>query len=228
MHVTAIASTVAIMSLCGQVRAASVILDTFNEGEHQLAVGVDSSEAEVVNSPFGFTRRITAINRTVPPRSTVTSTLSQPSAAVEFHAVGTGLAINSPLEMRIHYLDGGPYSLVGESAFQFDVEVIAGMGNLIIELGSETAIYGPEIKRIPINMSGAITVPFSEINFGTGGSINSFYSMHFTIEAATEEYAMTLNEIRIIPEPANLALVAASALGLLSMRRRHSFAAEAM
>jgi hypothetical protein len=164
------------------------------------------------------------INQFVPPLTTVTSTLSQPSAAVEFSAMGIGTAINYPPQMRISYFEGGPYSLSGYSAFEFDVAVIAGRGNLIIELGSETAIYGPETRRIPINSSGLVTVPFAEVNFGTAGSLESFYALHFTFEAATEEYDMTLSEIRVVPEPANIALLAASSLGLIARRRRRSWA----
>jgi hypothetical protein len=129
-----------------------------------------------------------------------------------------------PLEMRVRYFGGGPYSLEGYSAFELDVAVFAGSGNLIIELGSETAIYGPEITRIPINRSGTITVPFSEINIGTGGEIEEFYAMYFTVEAVTEEYSLMLDEIRVVPEPASLAFLAASTLALLTVRRRDAWA----
>ena len=212
--------------LLGQARAATLVLDTFQQGAHQLEVGFDSSDSESINSPMGFTVRVTRINRIVPPQTTVTSTLSQPSAAVEFRAAGMGTSINSPLQMRMSYVEGGPYSLTGYSAFEFDVAVIAGRGNLIAELGSETAVYGPETRRIPINTSGLVTVPFGEVNFGTAGSLESFYAMHFTFEAATEEYALTLSEIRVVPEPANIALLAASSFGLVAMRRRQSWASD--
>jgi hypothetical protein len=223
MQFNLILSSVAMTCLLGQARAATVVLDTFQEGAHQLAVGIDSSDSEIIDSPMGFTVRATRINRIVPPETTVTSTLSQPSAAVEFRAAGMGIAINDPPQMRIGYVEGGPYSLSGYSAFELDVAVIAGRGNLIIELGSQTDIYGPETRRIPINTSGVVTVPFGEVNFGPTGSLDSFYAMHFTFEAATEEYELTLSEIRVVPEPANLSLLAVSSFGLVAIRRRHAW-----
>lgn len=220
MPINALIVGAAMACLCPLANAAMSVLDSFVEGEHLLIAGENSSTSAAVSSAFG-TKRVTTITRFVPLGTTVTSALVQGSGTLQFEASGTSIADDRPLEMRLHYLDGGPYSLEGYSAFELDVAIIGGTGNLIIELGSETAIYGPEIARIPINSAGTIIVPFSEVNFGPAGSLNSFYAMHFTFEAVTEEYALTLNEIRVVPEPSNAALVAASSLGLVAMRRRY-------
>jgi hypothetical protein len=214
-----LASCVALTCLVGAAAASTIVLDSFNEGGHTLAAGGDTAEAQAVSSPFG-SKRVTTITRVLPTGATLTSTLTPASGTVEFHVVGAGFLPEDPRVMRIHYSDGGPFSLVGYSAMELDVAVIAGTGNLIFELGSASDSYGPETKRIPIT-AGTITVPFGELNFGPTGSLESFQVMHFVFEATSDEYSLLLHEIRVVPEPANLMFIAAAGgMSVLVMRRR--------
>lgn len=183
-----------------------------------LAAGADTVEAAAVASPFG-SKRVTTITRVVAPGATLTSTLTPGSGTINFQVVGASILPGAPRVMRIQYSDGGAFSLVGYSALELDVAVIAGTGRLIIELGSASDTYGPEAKRILLS-TGTITVPFSELNFGATGSLESFQAMHFVFEATSDDYSLLVNEIRVVPEPTSVLLMASGVMSLMAMRRR--------
>ena len=42
-----------------------------------------------------------------------------------------------PFILPLRYVGGGPYSILGQSAFELDFSKFAGLGNLIIQLGTE-------------------------------------------------------------------------------------------
>ena len=217
MHPNNLVGSVALTCLVGAARASTIVLDSFNEGGHDLSASGDTVEAAAISSPFG-SKRVTAITKVVPPGSILSSTLTPGSGTVEFQVVGASILTGDSRVMRIQY-SGGPFSLVGYSAMELDLAVIAGTGNLIVELGSGSDSYGQEAKRIPIT-TGTIAVPFSELNFGASGTLEAFQAMHFVFEATSDDYSLLVNEIRVVPEPTKLLLIASSAMGLLVMRRR--------
>jgi hypothetical protein len=123
------------------------------------------------------------------------------------------------LDLRIHYSQGGPFSILGYNAFEFDFSALTGTGALIVELGRGSAIYGPETHRIPLESPGLVSVPFSELNYGAGGSVEQFFAIHFVFEANTDQFSFTLDEIRLVPEPGSFQL---AVLGLIFLSRRRS------
>jgi hypothetical protein len=149
----------------------------------------------------------------------MTSTLSTATGTLDLVVNGMSLE-SSPLTLQMSYFNGGPYSLLGFSAFEIDISSLTGVGNLIVELGNASDSYGPTTNRITMTGSGTISVPFSELNFATNGSTASFSAMHFTFEAASEEFSMTLGEVRVVPEPSVVALTLPFALTLLLRRHR--------
>ena len=98
--------------------------------------------------------------------------------------------------------------------------MVSGTGFLVVELGGGTAaVYGPETNRITIDRAGLLTVPFSELNFGASGRIDNFTGLLFTFEAESENFSMTLDEIRAVPEPSAFVLTMFSVSILLRRRR---------
>lgn len=151
----------------------------------------------------------------------VTSTLDDSLDTLSFMVDGLSSIAARPLDLRLTYSQGGPFSILGYSAFEFDLSALTGSGFLIVELGSATDVYGPATNRIALSGPGVVSVPFSELNFGTNGGIDSFSSLHFTFEADTEQFSMTLNEIRVVPEPSVVALTMPFLLTILLCRRRN-------
>lgn len=199
-------------------QGASLVLDSFTEGDHFLSHDDDLEAVAAVTTPFGTSRRTTLGIPRLAPGTTVASTLSTTDGTLGFVVDGVS-SISRPLSLRMSYRYGGPFSLLGYSAFEFDISALSGSGSLIVELGSQST-YRPTANRIALTGPGTVSVPFSELNFGSNGSIESFSALHFTVEAETEEFSMTLDEIRVVPEPSTTVLSMPLALTLLLRRRR--------
>lgn len=202
------------------VNGASIVVDSFTEGDHFLSIDGARGTAALVTSPFGSTRATRISNRLAAPGTVMTSTLSTTGGTLDFVVDGMGLE-SQPLDLRMSYVGGGPFSLLGYSAFELDILAFSGSGSLIVELGNQTDVYGPTTNRIALAGSGTVIVPFSELNFGTNGSIASFSSMHFSFEAGSEEFSMTLGEIRVVPEPSIIMLALPFWVTILIRRRRN-------
>jgi hypothetical protein len=111
--------------------------------------------------------------------------------------------------------------LLGYDAFEFDFTSLEGTGFLVVELGSPSAVYGPEANRVAIDTAGVVTLPFSQLNFANNGTLGSFDVITFTFEAESQEFSMTVNEIRAVPEPSVLALATSFLVTILLRRRRN-------
>jgi hypothetical protein len=203
-----------------RVAGATLLLDSFNEGSYNLSYSGQLNATSTISSPLGSRRDARLNNRDAIAGAVVTSTLDDTLGTLSFSVNGLSSNTLRPLDLRMSYSQGGPFSILGYSAFELDFSSVTGAGFLIIELGSETAIYGPSAYRISINNPGTVSVPFSNLNFGTNGSINSFNALHFTFEAATEQFSMSLNEIRVVPEPSSFLLFLVGVVGTTLHRRR--------
>lgn len=207
--------------LAGAAQGASLILDSFTEGEHFLSLGGRTGTGMPITGPAVTNRSSTLSVREAAPGTTMTSTLSTTAGTLDFFV--DGVSINSrPLNLRLGYrmISPLPFSFSGYSALEFDFSAMSGTGHLIVELGSGSDIYGPETHRILLNEPGTVLVPFDQLNFGAGGSVDSFLFMHFAFEAASEQFSFTLDEVRAVPEPSSAALMAGFGVFLLTARRR--------
>lgn len=149
--------------------------------------------------------------------STTLEPLHGGTLAAHIDQIGTGLPVK-PYFIGIGYVAGGPYSILGFSAFEFEIASLEGRGNLVIELGGETLPNANTI-RVPVTESGTLSVPFDQLNFSSGADLGAFGGMHFEFEAASEEFSFTLDEIRIVPEPSVALLFVVGAIGMLHRRR---------
>lgn len=205
---------------CHLSQASTIVIDSFNEGSFNLSFGGDLTNTSSVSSPLGDERRSRINDREAMQGAIVTSTLNDSAGTLAFAVDGLSTDSTRPLDLRVTYSQGGPFSILGYDAFELDFSALTGTGFLLVELGSRSDVYGPTANRIDLNGPGVVTVPFSELNFGTNGSIDSFSSLHLTFEADTEQFSMTLNEIRVVPEPSVVALTMPFLLTILLSRRR--------
>lgn len=202
--------------------AATLVVDSFAQGPFSLSLSGPVTNNSTIASPFGSDRSATISERLAASGATMTSTLDDSAGLLSLSIDGQSTLASRPLDLRLQYSGGGPFSLLGYNAFEFDFSNLSGSGFLIVELGGgSTAVYGPSTNRISLNTSGVTTVPFSALNFGTSGSIASFTSLHFTFEADTEQFSMTLNDIRVVPEPSVIALAMPFLLTILLRRQRN-------
>ena len=196
----------------------SLVLDSFTEGDHVLSLDGVSKIASSVTGPIGSARLSNLSERLASPGTTMTSTLSTTNGTLDLDIHGTSID-SRPLDLSLDYYGGGPFTLLGYSLLEVDVSALAGTGFLIVEVGSASDTYGPEAIRVSLSGPGTVDVPFDELNYGADGSIESFYSIHFTFEAASEDFSFVLDEIRAVPEPTSLACLLLGAVALLAHRR---------
>jgi hypothetical protein len=203
------------------IGAAVLSVDSFDQGGFTISTeaGAESGVGEEVALPFGSGRLIRVNPRIATPGSVMTATLAPIAGTLSFHAAGSSMVAHAPLDLRQTYVEGGPYSILGFSGFLFEFSDVQGVGTLIVELGSGSAVYSPETHRVPITGPGLLFYSFDDLNFGFGGSVESFSAMHFVYEALSPEFSFTLDEIRLVPEPGAVPLVAFG-FGLLLLHRR--------
>lgn len=205
------------LTFCFPLEAA-VVVDSFTEDSFEL-----DSENSVVETSVDLAfanRRSSRINPEFgQPSTSMSSTLDTGSGNLSFSVDGTSNISSRPLDLRMSYSQGGPYDISGFSAYEFDFTSLSGSGFLIVELASSSSNYERLTTRIDLNSAGTLTVPFDSVNFGAGGSLDSFPATHFVFEAETEQFSFVLDEVRVVPEPSPMLLLGLGVSGLFIRRR---------
>jgi hypothetical protein len=208
--------------LCSPVRAVVTVVDSFDQGPFNLTLQ-NYSESNNVNLPLGLERYSTIGARRAALGTILSSSLDTTTGQVSFLVSGPSSFPNpwSFLDLRMSYSQGGPHSIAGYAGFVFDFSQMIGAGALIVELGSGSAIYGATTHRLPLTGAGETFYSFDDLNFGPGGSVDSFHVIHFIFEAHSEQFSFTLDEIRLVPEP-SVALLGLSGCALFLRRSRQA------
>lgn len=212
----------ALLLLSGPVaKGASIVVDSFTNGpfsiDMQLGPGYSADVSPV--GEWGTSRRV-LLPRPDSDVDFMSSTLdpnSGGSMSLDFQ-----MAAGEPPEpytLTARYQEGGPYSILGQTAFEFDFSNISGVAQLIIILGDH---FDPDSAtiRTAITSPGTLSVPVSDVNFGPNGALDSFSEFYFIFETTTDSVSFSLDEIRVVPEPSMSALVAIGSLGLLRRSRK--------
>lgn len=203
-----------------KAQAVVTVLDSFTEGSFAISIdGLTSTSASII-SPFADTRGAGINSRQVMAGGTVTSTLDESLGTLMFDVDAIPSA-SGPIDLRFGYSGGGSYSLLGFSALEFDFSTIVGTGSLLVALDYTDAVFGSSLFRLQVNSTGTTVFEVSDITLGSGASLTDYDSMQIIIEANTEQFAFTLNEIRAVPEPSTSLLALSFLLTSLSKRRRN-------
>lgn len=183
---------------------ASLIVDTFEGEEYHLLTGGFSNVGSVVVGPLSDRRTVRIRSRGVSEGAFLEA--YQRNGALNFHANSGGVASPVVLDLRISYTTGGPngsgaFSLGEIDGFLLKMTDVYGVGYLIIEVGSGRVEYGNDVFRTLIDESGEVFVPVSNLTYGSGGSLESSYHIHFVFESHSPAFGFGLGQISIIPEP---------------------------
>jgi hypothetical protein len=219
MRRSAIVFTVMAVVFCSLNGRASLSVDSFTDGDFFLSLGVRTAIGTNIDGPIGTFRLVSISSREATEGSSISAALSTSSGTLSLDIDGQSMFAERPLYLDMDYASGGPYSIAGFDAFEFDFSGMAGTGSLIVALGGTSGIFGPETLRVPLTGPGLVEVPFDQLNLGILGFIDSFYAMQIRFEAETTQFSFTLDEIRLVPEPSSLACLLVGGLCLFWIRR---------
>lgn len=185
--------------------AATLLLDDFSSGSFALASGGITSNSEPITTPLTNERTVTGIGA-----PTWSSTL----ASEELNYL-----VSNPRPGRnyleINYSSSGTFSILGFDAFALDVANVTGAGELIVFVdGAPT--FGA--LRVPVAASGELVYSISEVV--TGQSLDSLSQINFRFTPVSEDFSVTIDNVRLIPEPSSPLLIAFGVSVAIIRRRR--------
>lgn len=188
------------------VYAATLLLDDFSSGGSALASGAITSNSAPFITPLTNDRAVTGIGAPI-----WSSTFA--SGALDY-------VVSNPRPGRhyleINYSSVGTFSILGFDAFALDVVNVTGTGEFIAFVdGAPT--FGA--LRVPVTASGEIVYSFSELV--TGQSLDSLAQMNFRFIPVSEDFSVTIDNVRLIPEPSS-SLFLALGFSVSVLRRRRA------
>lgn len=199
--------------------AVMIVVDDFNEGNLSLSLSGTTSGSSVVTGGLGTVRSARIRARNSLAGTTLTSQLLGMNGYGAFALDEAGALPSTPAPgLHLAYGGAGSHSILGTSGFELDFGNVQGSGFLLVEVGGETVKTANSL-RVPITRSGTIWVPLEMVNLGRGGSLGAFSALHFDFHAQTTEFSFLLDQIRVVPEPSALLLLALSWPLLLGRRR---------
>lgn len=186
--------------------AATLLLDDFSIGDFDLSSSGTASDSIPLSTPLTNERTVTGVGA-----STWSSTLA--SGELDY-------IVSHPRPGR-HYLEinysaSGTFSILGFDAFALGVADVTGTGEFIVFVdGAPT--FGA--LRIPVTQSGELTYLISEVV--TDQSFDSISQMNFRFIPSSEDFSVTIDNVRLIPEPSSFSLVALGlSIAILARRRK--------
>lgn len=199
---------------CG---AAALVIDTFDEGPfHETNAQSADRVFYQQGSMLGGFRvvRISTDRRT----TVVSSTIFTGSSVLEFDT-GEGLWNNGLSTGRITLswrVEEG-VDLLGYDAFRFSFSMLTGQGRVHVAVDKSGGSSGD--PTVPLWNPGDLLVPFAYVDFG-GEDISSGSYFQVSISGVSKDFAFSLDEISIVPEPGVGFLLGAAGWMLQGRRRR--------
>jgi hypothetical protein len=189
------------------IAAATLLLDDFSSGSFSLASGGTTSNSGAFASPLTNQRTVSGVG---PANWAITLAPEELAYTVD----------QLTLLPRRNFFDlsysktVGTFSIIEFQAFAVDLFNVVGNGELLISVDGSA---GRDI-RVPINGSGTLVSPFS--NLRTSQPLDSLSLINFSFIAVSEDFSLSIDNVRIVPEPSALLLSGVAAASLLFRRRR--------
>ena len=187
--------------------AATLLLDDFSSGSFSLSFGGTTSNSGSFGTPLTDQRTVSGVGF-----PNWTATLATGDLGYSVNQLDPSPRRNY-LNLR-YSLASGTFSMLGYDAFAVDVTNVVGSGEFVAFVdGAPSADI-----RFAITGPGTIVSPFSGLD--TSQSLGSLSQMNFRFYAISDDFSLTIDNVRIIPEPSASLLIVFGAVTLLSQRRR--------
>ena len=180
----------------GRVAGATLLLDDFSSGSFSLASGGTTSNSAAFASPLTDRRTISGVG-------IATSIWAITLAPEELAYTANQLPpLTRPSSLSLYYSKTiGTFSILGYEAFAIDLRNVVGSGELIVSVSGS----GGRDSVVPIVGSGTVISPFSFLD--TTQSLGSISAINFRINAVSEDFSLSIDNVRLIPEPSSSLLI---------------------
>ncbi len=150
----------------------------------------------------------------------VSSSIVTGSSVLEFDT-GEGLWDNgiSTGRITLTWSVDEAVDLLGYDAFRFSFSMLTGQGR--VQVGVDDGGVWSGSTTIPLWNPGELLVPFADVDFGSE-DISSGSYFQVSISGVSKDFAFSLDEISIVPEPGVSFLLGAAGWMLHGRRRRSS------
>ena len=187
--------------------AATLLLDDFSSGSFLLSFGGSTSNSGAFGTPLTDQRNVSGVGF-----PNWTATLATGDLDYNVNQLDPSPRRNY---LNLKYsLASGTFSLLGYEAFAVDVTNVVGTGEFVAFVDGTP---GADI-RFTINGSSTIVSPFSGLD--TSQSLGSLSQMNFRFYAISDDFSLTIDDVRIVPEPSASLLTGFGAVTVLFQRRR--------
>lgn len=189
--------------------ATTLLLDDFSSGGFSLSPEGTRSNSGPFVTPLTDQRTIAGVGS-----PNWTATLTQGDVSYSVNQLDPRPRRNY---LQIRYsLGSGSFSLDGYDAFAVDVFDVVGSGEFIAFVDG----FPAGDIRIPINGPGTLVSPFTGLD--TSQSLESLTQMNFYILAISADFSLTVDNVRVVPEPSTSFLFVLGILFGLFRRRRQN------
>jgi hypothetical protein len=204
----------AVCLISAPAQATSLLIDSFDDGffafSHDQSLGLSEQQ---FGSMLGGDRIV--MLSTDRRKTTVSASVLEGSSLLLFDT-GTGDSGNLASQGSVVLTYSGVLGLDLSSfdAFELDFPSLQGAGEVAIVLNSGG--FGTDSTRVALQTGGTLLYPFAAVNNGHDFSDVDQISIH--VIGLTTDFAVSLDEVRIVPEPSSVVLL--SGLCLLLLRTR--------
>lgn len=188
-------------------KAATLLLDDFAVGSFLL-----TSESASLSSGI-FVTEITN-QRTIAGDGLPNWTVTLSQGLLNFNVNQVDASRGRTHLDLIYSLSSGTFSLTSYDAFAVDLFNVVGIGELVLSVNRGA---GDDI-RIPINGSGTLISPFSNVR--TSQSLDSLTVISFGFSSISDDFSLSIDNVRVIPEPSSFLLLFIGIAGTTFYHRR--------
>jgi hypothetical protein len=203
------ALVVALSQLSSTCRAASIVIDSFDDGSFSLTEDGTLTNLDLITETIVNTRRVEGSGL-----GDWNAVLTLGSGFVEYDAQEI-IPSGRPFSLFLTYTRSeGAFSLLGYNSVLLDFAMVSGSGLLEIYLDTSDT---NSVVQVPLSSAGVLEYSFDNMAASSFATVDRF-TISITPDASP--FSFQLNEVSLVPEPSALILSLFGAFGILRRQRQ--------
>ncbi|MEM9283971.1 MAG: PEP-CTERM sorting domain-containing protein [Verrucomicrobiota bacterium] len=189
--------------------SATLILDSFSEGDFLLQDGGDESDEIAISSPVVDSREVLGFGQ-----GTWSIAMVAGNGSLDYFVTEILGTPGSPRFGMIFQYESMPSaSLLGFDAFSFDFTGVTGTALLEIFVNNQNAAA---MMPVTLDSSGQLVYPFANL---AANDLSAISNISFRVIPQSDTFSFSLNEVSIVPEPSAFIFLLLGGAGVFRRRR---------